>query len=129
MFVEPDAEWTPLHDLALVYLALMHRPDNEINPAEMATMIEKLHGWHPVTDPDLVGKVVQDVLLIYMSGASEQMVETSAASLRETLPRNQRLAVLNDLADIAFADGSIVPGEVSFIQQLALDWGIDQELG
>ena len=33
-----------------------------------------------------------------------------------------------DLAELATADGTIVPGEVSFIQQLASYWEVEDEL-
>jgi hypothetical protein len=36
--------------------------------------------------------------------------------------------VLNDLADLACADGAVVPGEVSFIQQLARFWEVDRDI-
>lgn len=121
--------WSPLHDLALVYLALTHGADSEIDPSESLVMREKLLDWYPAPVSNEIEGVLQDVMLIYMGESRRQMVEASVAALRQTLPKGKRIAVLNDLAEIASADGMIVPGEVSFIQQLARLWEVDQDLG
>ena len=118
--------WTPLHDLALIYLALTHGADAEIDPVEMETMSEKLQEWQPEMAAEHTHHVIEEVMLMYVSGASQNMLTTSVASLRQSLPRDQRVAVLNDLADLASADGMVVPGEVSFIQQLARQWEVER---
>ena len=120
--------WSPLHDLALVYLALMHGADAEIDPVESKVTSEKLRSWYPEEGQEQIERVMKEVMLMYVGGSSEQMLETSVASLREALPKGQRIAVLNDLADIASADGFIAQGEVSFIQQLAQRWEVDQDI-
>lgn len=119
------SDWTPLHDLALIYLALMHGADAEIDPAETHVTAAKLLNWHPGEDESQVEQVMKDVMLVYVGGSSQQMLDTSVISLRETMPKGQRIAVLNDLAEIASADGMVVHGEISFIQQLAHHWGIE----
>lgn len=117
--------WTPLHDLALLYLALVHGADAEIAPSEMEMMALKLKSWYPEASGSDIARVTQDVMLVYVSESRNQMLETSVVSLNENLGRGQRLAVLNDLAEIASADGMLAPGEVSFIQELAQHWGLD----
>ena|SRR5690606_10854535 len=121
-------DWGPLHDLALVYLALTHGADAEIDPSETLVMREKLLTWYPDKPRTKLDEILQQVMLVYMSEARGQMVDASVASLRQALPKGKRIAVLNDLAEIASADGLIVPGEVSFIQQLARIWEVDREL-
>ena len=118
-------EWTPLHDLALLYLALVHGADAEISPGEMEVMATKLKDWYPDADGAQLSRVTEDVMLMYVSESGHQMLETSVASLNEHLQKGQRIAVLNDLAEIASADGTLAPGEVSFIQELAMHWGVD----
>lgn len=121
--------WTPLHDLALIYLALMHGADAEIDPSELSLMVEKLQEWYPKAEKSEIERVTNEVMLMYVSDSSQQMLETCVASVHQSLPKGQRIAILNDLADLASADGLIVPGEVSYIQHLAHRWGVDQELG
>lgn len=122
------SDWTPLHDLALIYLALTHGADAELDASEMDAMAVKLRAWNETFDLDRIKRVMQEVMLVYMSGSSEQMLEAAIASVGETLSKPRRIAVLNDLADIASADGMIVMGEVNFIQQLAREWDVDRDI-
>lgn len=119
--------WTPVHDLALIYLALTHGADAEIDPNEMSVMAEKLRQWASDENPDQLSDVLEEVMLVYVGESRAQMLDTSVASVRESIPKKERVAILNDLADIASADGMIVPGEVGFIQHLAHQWELDQE--
>lgn len=123
------SDWSPLHDLALIYLALAHGTDLEIDTSEQKKMIEQLKAWDTdaasLTKPE---KILDEVMLTYMSDHSREMVEASMVALKESMDRNERIAVLNDLADLASADGMLVPGEIAFIQQLAAFWDMDKEL-
>ncbi len=119
--------WSSLHDLALIYLALMHGADASIDPAETSLMSKKLRAWAPKPAADSVGSIIRQVMLVYVGESGRQMLDASVASLRETLPKGQRVAVLNDLADIATADGMLATGEVNFIQQLAHIWEVESD--
>lgn len=121
-------EWTNLHDLALIYLALTHGADADLDTAEMDAMAKKLKSWNEPVDVERIKRVMNDVMLVYMSGSSDQMLETAIASVGATMSKPRRIAVLNDLADIASADGMIVMGEVTFIQQLAREWDVERDI-
>ena len=125
---EKYPDWTVAHDLALIYLALTHGADEELDAAEVDAMSRKLVQWHEGSSLDKIRKVMSEVMLVYMGSSGEQMLETSIASVADSMPKPSRIAILNDLADIATADGTIVMGEVDFIQQLARDWGVDQDV-
>lgn len=120
--------WSPVHDLALIYLALTHGADAEIDPNEMSVMAQKLRQWTPEQASSKLSDVLEEVMLVYVGESRAQMLDTSVASLRQSIPKKQRIAILNDLADIASADGMIVPGEVGFIQHLAQQWEVDSEI-
>ncbi|HMB92147.1 MAG TPA: TerB family tellurite resistance protein [Rhodothermales bacterium] len=122
------ADWSPLHDLALIYLALAHGTDMEIDTSEQEKMIERLNAWNVDAASARPEKIMDEVMLTYMSDHSREMVEASMVALKESMDRNERVAVLNDLADLASADGLLVPGEIAFIQQLAAFWDMDKEL-
>lgn len=126
MDISEGHSWTPLHDLALLYLSLVHGADADIAPAEMEVMATKLREWYPNAEGRQISQVTEDAMLVYVSESGHQMLETCVASLREHLEQGQRVAILNDLAEIASADGMLAPGEVSFIQELAEHWGLDQ---
>ncbi len=125
---EEYPEWTVTHDLALIYLALTHGADEELDSSEVDAMSRKLGDWRENVELDRIKSIMREVMLVYMGSTGEQMLETAIASVRESTPKPTRIAILNDLADIASADGTIVMGEVDFIQQLARDWGVDQEI-
>jgi uncharacterized tellurite resistance protein B-like protein len=122
-------EWTVTHDLALIYLALTHGADDDLDSAEVDAMSRKLREWQQDTfEVDRIRKIMQDVMLVYVGSSGEQMLEAAIASVADSMPKPTRIAILNDLADIATADGTVVMGEVDFIQQLARDWGVDQDV-
>lgn len=126
--VENYPEWTVAHDLALIYLALTHGADEELDASEIDAMSRKLAEWHEDFSVDGIKKIMSEVMLVYVGSSGEQMLETSIASVADSMSKPTRIAILNDLADIATADGTIVMGEVDFIQQLARDWGVDQDV-
>ena len=122
------SEWSVLHDMALIYLALAHGTDLEIDPSEQATMVEHLKAWYPEAGAWRIRQVLQEVMLTYLGEHSRQMVDAAIASIKASMSKKERIGVLNDLAELATADGVIVPGEVSFIQQVARYWEIEDEL-
>lgn len=120
--------WTLAHDLALICLALSHGTDEELDSSEVDAMSTKLSQWHAHFNIDTVKQIMREVMLVYVGSSGDQMLEASIASIASELSKPSRIAILNDLADIATADGSIVMGEVDFIQQLARDWGIEPDV-
>ena len=119
--------WSPMHDLTLIYLALAHGTDADMDPSETEAIQRKLQEWFPDVSPSVVQKATEEVLLVYVGSSRDTMVELSAASLRDVLVKDERIGVLNDLADLASADGAIVPNEVLFIQKLAQYWDVEKD--
>lgn len=128
MFTRPD-RWGSLHDLGLLYLALVHGADGDIDPAEREVMLQKLQAWEHRATPAQTRGVMHDVMLVYMGLYRGEMLDIAIAGLKQSLQKAQRILVLRDLTDLASADGLLVPGEIAFIQKLAHVWEIDQELG
>ena len=124
---EPS-EWSSLHDVALLYLALAHGTDMEIDPSEQTTMVDRLKEWYPEIGSSRAQQILHEVMLTYLGGHSRHMVEAAMASIKASMPKQERIAVLNDLADVATADGALVPGEVSFIRDLARYWELEDEI-
>ena len=120
--------WSQVHDLALIYLSLMHGADAEIDPNEQEVVAEKLTKWCPDVGHERVQKVMDEVMLMYVSMTSQNMLDLAVADVRASMSNNQLVGVLNDLADIANADGVLYDGEVGFIQHLARYWELEQEL-
>jgi uncharacterized tellurite resistance protein B-like protein len=104
----------------------MHGPDAEIAPAELQLVLELLNR-RSKENLD-VSRVLDDVMLTYVGQTSTEMLAAAVASLSESMSDEQRLTVLQDLADIASADGMVYPNEVQFIVQIARQWGLEQFL-
>jgi hypothetical protein len=120
--------WSAMHDLALIYLALTHGADADLDPSELEAMSVKLQDWQPGSGLKRIRQVMNEVLLVYMSPQRDDMIDTAIVSVYESMPKPTRIAVLNDLADIASADGIIVGGEIGFIQDLARRWDVEGEI-
>lgn len=117
-------QWTPLHDMALLFLSLTHGTDAHLDASEAELQAEHLSKWFPRADDEVIARTLDEVLLTYVGAARDQMVETAAESLRQNLSESQRLGVLNDLAALATADGTVEGAEAAYIQRLASYWNV-----
>lgn len=115
-----------MHDVALLFLSLVHGTDAQLDPSEVKAQRQRLKRWFPSAQSDQIQGTMDEVMLMYLSGGRDQMVQTAAETLRQSLSFDQRVGILNDLADLASADGTIAPEEVAFIQQLAAYWNLDR---
>lgn len=117
--------WTPLHDLALVYLHLAHRTDQEVHAREVEAIARTLSEWTPDVTVDRVMSVVQDAMRAYVQGPDRRLFEDSIESLKASVPVHQRTSILNDLQQIAEADGKVLPEERDVIRRLSRAWEIE----
>lgn len=115
--------WTTAHDFALVFLSLTHGTDADLTPEETTTALDHLRKWFPDHSPK-IGGIATEAMRLYMGPNRNAMVQTSVESLRQALTPDERVGLLNDLAELAHADGQLIPGEVAFIQQFARYLGV-----
>lgn len=120
------AAWSELHDVAMLYLSCMHGADSEIDKSELDLVLNLLGGR--ANGPKRASEIMDDVLLMYVGNTGPEMLGASIASLAESMNDDQRLDVLQELADIASADGMVYPNEVQFIVQVAKQWGLERFL-
>ena len=118
-----------LHDLALLYLGLAYGTDGNLDPAERQAIALKLREWQPHRDPALIDHVLREATLSYMNGASAGHLQEVVVSLKDLLDDNTRASILNDLTDIAEADGTVRTGEENFVHRLAEVWDVDYHDG
>lgn len=116
--------WTPLHDLALLYLHLAHRTDQELDPKESDSISRTLQGWAPGLDEDTVLEVVQGAMHAYVQGPDKRVFEDSVETLKRAVPEHQRAALLSDLQEIAQSDGRVSAEEKQVIEKLTNAWGV-----
>lgn len=114
--------WSSLHDLALIFVTLAHRSDNDLATEEVEAIAKKLQEWVPDAPEDEVLLMVRDVLATYAQGHDARLFAESVASVREHVPEHQRPALIADLKYIAEADGRVLDQERELIQQLEDAW-------
>lgn len=118
---------TLLHDLALLYLGLAHGADESLDPAETKQIAASLRRWQPDKDPALIDHVIREATLTYLNGTTSERMKETVHVLRDALSQDLRKVILQDLAEIARADGEILSEERDFISTIAADWGLDFE--
>lgn len=117
--------WSVLHDLAYIYLVLAHGTDNDFSETEKQVMLNKLREWHPDAPEEDVHCMLRLAMREYAKGQDEQRLDAAIASVRTALPRNQRMAALNDMIKIANADGVFLDDEEDLINHLQAEWDVD----
>lgn len=115
-----------LHDLALLYLGLAHGADGELDPAETHAIAAKLRQWQPDKDPALIDHVIREATLSYLNGPKTDRLHEAITTLKDNLSGELRAAILQDLTEIAQADGLVLSEESNFIEQIADVWGVDR---
>lgn len=120
-----DEPWGVLHDLAYIYLVLAHGTDQDLSETEVQVMLNKLREWQPEAPTDDVRRMLRLAMTEYSQGPDEARLEKAIASVRSAMPREQRMAALNDLVKIANADGVFLDDEEDLINRLQTEWDVD----
>ena len=119
-----DDDWTPIHDLVLIYLTLAHRTDATLSRVEVDAIKKKIGEWMPNADEETVRRILHDVMYVYQEEDARTFDEAVMA-VKAAVPAYQRTAVLDDLWYIANADGVLLVEERVMIEALAEAWDCD----
>lgn len=117
-----DQGWTPLHDLAFIYVTLAHRTDDTLSRREVEAITEKIGEWMPDANASTLRRLLHDVLTVYDEAPEGRTFEDAVAAVRQAVPAHQRAAVLDDLRFVADADGVMLVEERVLIEELARAW-------
>lgn len=120
--------WTLLHDIGLMYLVVAHSTDNSLSDPEIKVMVACLNDWQPGLSEDQIRAVLRRALEFYSNEPGPEALQRSVESVRHHLSTVHRLVLLDDLASIARADGSINELEEEMLAHLAQAWGVDIRL-
>ncbi len=120
-----ERDWGVLHDLAYIYLVLAHGTDNDLTETEVQVMLNKLQEWQPEDTSAEMRSVLTSAMNVYALGADEERLERAIQSVRAVLPREKRMAAMNDLVKIANADGLFLDNEEDLINHLLAEWDVD----
>lgn len=115
-----------LHHLALLYLALAHGADDYLSDSELQAVVHQLEERF---DQSLLSRPVRDIVIDALSVCldtpdPDELVARAMNHLREVLSVAEREAYLNDLADVARADGIVMQDERGVLASLARCWDV-----
>ena len=125
--IKSNETWTRTHDLALVYVALAYGTDNALSDEEVETIIGTLQKWESSLTRENVQEIVLEAMAIYMQENASIEVTRTIRTLSQTLSEDERKQALEDVVDIAEADGVLLTSESSLITSLAEIWGVKAE--
>ena len=94
-------------DLALLYLVVAHRPDDDISHLELAAIHDAMAGWLPDLREEQVAALVRSALEAFSRGMAEGGAEMLLRRVRASIHVHQRGAVIRDIRAIAAADGDL----------------------
>lgn len=123
----PGEQWTPLHDLSLIYLTLAYETDRDLDAREVDAIAEKISEWVPGTTAGDVQPIVREVLDTCVQGPDERLIADSIEAVGEAVPAHQQGALLDDLRYVALADGKLLAEEKQMIDRLAKAWSVELE--
>lgn len=113
-----------LRDLALIYIALAHSTDEQLDEVEVDAIAQRLHAWQAEVKEETVLSAIKDALEEYLQRDARQEVQAAVVNVREAIPQDLRQFIVDDLVGIAMADGRFIHEESSFIGEIAQAWGV-----
>lgn len=125
--VDGETDFTPIHHLALVYLALAYQSDKDLAEVEIEAIRKKISEWLPNALPADVSEVVDKALKKYAQGPEDVVTARAIDVVQKSVPMHQRSALLADLIFVAMADDVILVEERAIIESLARAWGIEEK--
>ena len=129
-----EGEWSYAHDLVNMYLGIAYLADNELDPEEERTFLVKFKEWMPHLSVDQFVEVWGEVKELYDTLGTDE--NRYALYLQSTLnvarlledSSDQLKCIIQDLVDIAAADGVLQDREATMIKASAIAYGLNIEL-
>jgi len=126
--MSPSHDWTPSHDLAVIYFALAYGTGHELEEDEVSALTDALEKWTVVPDGTEVREVVMEAATVFLEGNAQQEVRRSIRKLGDALSFEERQTALRDVLRIAEADGVLLAQEQELIHFLSEAWSL-KEMG
>ena len=117
-------DWSPLHDLALIYLVLAHGTDEELSKSEVEVMLRKLQGWLPDVPAAHIREILRSAMNRYVEGGDQTLLHRAIISVRDSMLEEQKMLAFRDLVQLANADGVFLDVEEDLINLIMEEWRI-----
>lgn len=129
-----EGEWSYAHDLVNMYLGIAYLADHELDREEERTFLVKFKEWMPHLSVDQFVAIWEEVKGLYDNLGSDE--NRYALYLQSTLnvaqlledSRDQLKNIIQDLVDIAAADGLLHDREATMIKASAIAYGLNIQL-
>jgi LytS/YehU family sensor histidine kinase len=129
-----EGEWSYAHDLVNMYLGIAYLADHKLDPEEERTFLVKFKEWMPHMSVDQFVEIWSEVKELYDTLGSDE--NRYALYLQSTLnvarlledSSDQLKCIIQDLVDIAAADGVLNDREATMIKASAIAYGLNIEL-
>ncbi len=116
-------ERAALYEFALLALSLAHGIDDHLSAFELESLSDRLYRHHPGWTQREVHDVVQDALHTYTAAPDRwERARQACVRLAQTLGPSGRQQALDDLLQIARADGLVLEAEKQFVAKIASFW-------
>lgn len=114
-----------LRDLALIYIALAHGTDQNLDDAEMDIIARRLQDVQAGVSQGTVLSAVKEALDDYMQDDARHRVDEAVERLRVAVPQSLRRRILRDLTEIGKADDKFLYEEAQYIGELVEAWKVN----
>jgi uncharacterized tellurite resistance protein B-like protein len=115
-----------LTDLTLLALVIAHGADADLDPREVDTLSERLHGLAPHLSGDDVIRIVKEGAKVYLDTRVEG-AETVVHRLAGALSPDDRARAYNTLRAVAEADQTVHPMESTLLRHVAAAWRLNRD--
>lgn len=119
-----EESWTYLHDLALLYITLAYGTDHRLSDTELHAITSALCAWNTELEPEQVQEVVLEAAAVFLEEYADTEVIRSIQTLSQVLTPEQLRRALEQVMQIAEADGVLLTSERSIVSILAELWDI-----
>lgn len=124
VMAETEHEWTQVHNLALIYIALAYGSDHDLSDEELETITETLRENHAELASEDINDIVMEAMSVYLEDKTADETIRAMRSLKRSLSPEERRAVLENVVQIAEADGLLLSSERSLISTLSEIWSL-----
>lgn len=121
-----------LRDLALIHLAVAHGADDYLSDVELQAVVSRLEAAFGTAGPggtvaSSVRDAVVDALTVYAEAAApDRLVADAMIRIRDACTREELMRYLDGIAEVAQADGILLPDEQGILSRLERCWRVDR---
>ncbi len=115
--------------LTFLYHSFAHSTNGRISDAEQEMIVDKLLNWKLLHNVDELRSTIHRSHAMYLDCLTNDSLHDTINEMIQLLTMNElpegvRITIINDLMDIAMADGEVLETEVRWIKSLADGWDI-----